>query len=134
MAHEETPLESEEVVDEVEDLATDAAVAEELSHEPVQGDGAEPASVESASAEAIAPVASAELRAVVEALIFASPEPITPKTLYKLLSGESKEAVSAAVNELRADRDVKRDTLAQARLELAERILHEIRRAQVPNA
>lgn len=46
---------------------------------------------------------SAELKAIVEALIFASPDPITPKTLYKLLSNETKDAVSAAINELKAD-------------------------------
>ena len=48
-------------------------------------------------------VASAEIKAVVEALVFASPEPVTPKLLYKLLSNESKEDVSAAINELRAE-------------------------------
>src|SRR5690349_24605491 len=74
------------------DLAADTAVAEELSHE---------AAPESAVPPEAMP--SAELRAVVEALIFASPEPITPKTLYKLLSNESKDAVSAAVNELRSE-------------------------------
>src|SRR4029078_13562040 len=44
-----------------------------------------------------------DLKAIVEALIFASPEPLTPKTLYKLLAHEAKEDVSAAVNELSAD-------------------------------
>jgi segregation and condensation protein B len=47
--------------------------------------------------------ASAEVKAVVEALIFASPEPITPKMLYRLLSDEPKEDVLAAVNALKAD-------------------------------
>jgi segregation and condensation protein B len=52
-----------------------------------------------------APIAmpSAELTAVVEALVFASAEPLTPKTLYKLLPNEKKEDVSAAINTLRAD-------------------------------
>ena len=56
-------------------------------------------------AEADAPIglATAELKAIVEALVFASPEPLTPKMLYKLLSNESKEDVSAAINELRAE-------------------------------
>ena len=49
------------------------------------------------------PAASAEVKAIVEALIFASPEPITPKMLYKLLADEPKEDVAAAVNALRAD-------------------------------
>ena len=46
---------------------------------------------------------SAELKAIVEALIFASPEPITPKLLRKLLSDEPREDVDAAVAALRAD-------------------------------
>lgn len=47
--------------------------------------------------------ASAEVKAVVEALIFASPEPITPKMLFKLLADEPKEDVAAAVAALKAD-------------------------------
>ena len=47
--------------------------------------------------------ASAELKAIVEALIFASPEPVTPKMLFRLLSDEPKEDVKAAVEALRAD-------------------------------
>ena len=46
---------------------------------------------------------SAEVKAVVEALIFASPEPITPKMLFKLLSDEPKEDVAAALVALKAD-------------------------------
>jgi segregation and condensation protein B len=48
-------------------------------------------------------LATAELKAIVEALIFASPEPLTPKVLYKLLANEPKEDVSAAINELRGE-------------------------------
>jgi len=47
--------------------------------------------------------ASAEVKAVVEALIFASPEPVTPKMLYRLLSDEPKEDVAAALEALKAD-------------------------------
>jgi len=47
--------------------------------------------------------ATAELKAIVEALIFASPEPITPKMLYRLLADEPKEDVAAAVEALRAE-------------------------------
>lgn len=46
---------------------------------------------------------SAEVKAIVEALIFASPEPITPKMLFKLLADEPKEDVAAAVEALKAD-------------------------------
>ena len=46
---------------------------------------------------------SDHLKPIVEALIFASPEPLTPKTLYKLLEGEPREDVDAALAALRAD-------------------------------
>ena len=53
--------------------------------------------------DSAAPTPSAEVRATVEALIFASPEPITPKRLCRLLSEEPKEDVLAAVESLKAD-------------------------------
>ena len=55
------------------------------------------------SEAASAGTVSAELRAIVEALIFASPEPITIKMLCKLLSDEPQEDVVAAVDALKAD-------------------------------
>ena len=65
------------------------------------------ASVETSADELLAePPArtpSAEVRATVEALIFASPEPITPRQLCRILSEEPKEDVLAAVDALRAD-------------------------------
>ena len=48
-------------------------------------------------------VGSAELKAILEALIFASPEPLTPKAIYKLLDNEPKEDVQAALAELKRD-------------------------------
>jgi segregation and condensation protein B len=45
------------------------------------------------------------LKPIVEALIFASPEPLTAKTLYKLLDSEPKEDVDAAIAAVRADYD-----------------------------
>ena len=47
--------------------------------------------------------ASAELKAILEALIFASPEPLTPKAMFKLLDTEPKEDVQAALTELKQD-------------------------------
>jgi len=47
--------------------------------------------------------ASAELKAILEALIFASPEPLTPKAIYKILDAEPKEDVQAALAELKRD-------------------------------
>src|SRR5262245_3069873 len=49
--------------------------------------------------------ASAELKAILEALIFASPEPLTPKQMYKLLDTEPKEDVQAALTDLKRDYD-----------------------------
>jgi len=71
-----------------------------MSEEAASPDSADTASNTTAVVE---PVVSAEVKAIVEALIFASPEPITPKMLYKLLADEPKEDVAAAVNALRAD-------------------------------
>ncbi|MGE0462125.1 MAG: SMC-Scp complex subunit ScpB [Vicinamibacterales bacterium] len=45
----------------------------------------------------------AQLRAIVEALVYASPEPLTPKMLFKLLADEPKEDVLAAIEALKQD-------------------------------
>ena len=50
-----------------------------------------------------ASVMGAELKAILEALIFASPEPLTRKAIDKLLASETKEDVDAALAELRRD-------------------------------
>jgi len=47
--------------------------------------------------------APAELKAILEALIFASPEPITPRTIGRLLASEPKEDVLEALAELKRD-------------------------------
>jgi segregation and condensation protein B len=44
-----------------------------------------------------------QLKAIIEALVFASPEPLTPKMLFKLLSDEPKEDVAAALDALKMD-------------------------------
>ncbi len=46
---------------------------------------------------------SGQLKAIVEALVFASPEPLTPKMLFKLLNDEPKEDVLEAVKALQQD-------------------------------
>ena len=52
-----------------------------------------------------APVAGAELKPILEALIFASPEPLTLKQMLKLLDAEPKEDVEAALDALKRDYD-----------------------------
>jgi segregation and condensation protein B len=44
---------------------------------------------------------SDELMPIVEALIFASPDPVTPKSLQKLLDGEPPEAIDSAIAALK---------------------------------
>jgi segregation and condensation protein B len=58
---------------------------------------------ETAAPDQSTPVLSAELKAIVEALIFASPEPLTPKMLFKLLADEPREDVTATIAALKAD-------------------------------
>src|SRR5438067_2600583 len=69
--------------------------------------GAEAGSAErmgSDLAEGEAPVLPPdEVRAVLEALIFASPQPLTPREIGKVLGGVPKEGWQAALAEIRAD-------------------------------
>jgi segregation and condensation protein B len=54
-------------------------------------------------AEPPEPPVSTELKAIIEALVFASPEPLTPKALFKLLDSEPREDVERALASLKAD-------------------------------
>jgi segregation and condensation protein B len=65
----------------------------------VGGDTEAPQATE--SVEALPKRGAAELKAILEALIFASPEPMTPKAMCKLLDTEPKEDVLAALAELK---------------------------------
>jgi chromosome segregation and condensation protein ScpB len=44
-----------------------------------------------------------DLKAIIESLIFASPEPLTIKALVRLLDTEPKEDIVAAVDALKGD-------------------------------
>jgi len=77
------------------DAPLDPLASDTLSPEP----SAEPSPAEASGVGR----SSAELTAIVESLIFASPEPLTPRTLFKVLADEPKEDVAAAVEALRAD-------------------------------
>ncbi len=46
-----------------------------------------------------------DLKPIIEAMIFAAPEPVTVKTLVKLLDGESKDAIVEAIAALKQDYD-----------------------------
>jgi segregation and condensation protein B len=82
--------------------AEDEEIRGEVSASVRAGGGA-PAPVE--DEDALPQRGSAELKAILEALIFASPEPLTPKAIYKILDTEPKEDVQAALQALKQDYD-----------------------------
>jgi segregation and condensation protein B len=73
--------------------------APEATAVPAPGDGEGPAPV----ADEAPIMAPAEVRAVLEALIFASPQPVTPREIGKVMTGVPKESWEAALGEIRAD-------------------------------
>ncbi len=75
---------------------------QERQESPLAPEGAE-GQVGDEDLEQMARRPAAELKAILEALIFASPDPLTPKALYKLLDAEPKEDVQAALVELKQD-------------------------------
>ena len=75
-----------------------------VSDERRQADEAEQAGQPEQAAE-VSMAGSAELKAILEALIFASPDPLTPKAIYKLLDSESREDVEKALADLKLDYD-----------------------------
>ena len=72
---------------------------------PAPAAGAEEVSGEAGAPPDGKPVgqASDELKAIIEALIYASPDPLTPKTLFKVLESEPREDVQASLDELLRD-------------------------------
>lgn len=91
-------------------------MGDEARDESVIESAAEPASVTPNAADATGAtgetgetdgadigVRSAELKSIVEALVFASPEPLSLKAMCKLLDAEPKEDVEAALAALKAD-------------------------------
>ena len=71
---------------------------------PVEEAPVEEAPVEESIAEEPQPrMELSQLKAVIEALVFASPDPLTPRMLYRLLNDEPKEDVLAALKALQAD-------------------------------
>lgn len=78
------------------EASADAAAPGDVPADP-------PADAPAAEGEPAAPRPSmdgGQLEAIVEALVFASPEPLTPKMLFKLLADEPKEDVQAALDRL----------------------------------
>jgi segregation and condensation protein B len=93
----ETPIDETPVDDTpVDETAVDETVVEEAAAEEIPA--------EEAVAEEQKPrMEQAQLKAVIEALVFASPDPLTPRMLNRLLNDEPKEDVQAALKALQAD-------------------------------
>lgn len=85
--------------------AGEAAATEPVSAVPADAAPTEtgPAAEEDQRPQAPVGQVSAELKAVIEALIYASPDPLTPKTLFKVLESEPREDVQASLDDLRRD-------------------------------
>jgi segregation and condensation protein B len=87
--------------------AEDAQVGEAEGAEPVVDDApvsqVEEMAPEAASGASGGLRASAELKAILEALIFASPDPLTRKAIGKLLTTEPAEDIDAALEDLKRD-------------------------------
>jgi segregation and condensation protein B len=89
-----------------DDAPADAGVADALDEDPARDAAAlGSAAAEDGAADNFEPPAraSAELKAILEALIFASPEPLSLKALTKLLDSEPKEDVARALVGLKDD-------------------------------
>jgi segregation and condensation protein B len=83
---------------------TDAEVASNAAEAAADGVTEPPPAEDLNDADVeIAPPTGAELRGVVEALVWASPEPITMLRLAQLLEGVPKSEITRAVEDLRAD-------------------------------
>jgi segregation and condensation protein B len=97
-----------ETLDEADLPAADVSIGEEPP-EAVSAEAVEPAP--EPVAEVRAGLVSEELKAVIEALIYASPDPLTPKTLFKVLESEPKEDVQVSLDALRRDYSAGRGAL-----------------------
>lgn len=98
-----------EAVEAVEAADVVDAEADDVVASASEASDAEIADVVPADVEAVEvardPAAYERLKPIVEALIFASPEPLTPKTLFKLLDSDPKEDVETALALLKQDYD-----------------------------
>ena len=94
-------------------------VGEMSAEELADADGAPPEPV----AEVKAGIVSDELKAVIEALVYASPDPLTPKTLFKVLETEPREDVQVSLDALRRDyaRGPRRPAAGRGRRRLPDR-------------
>ncbi len=86
-----------------EALAPAAVGQEDPAAAPVSDE--DPATATASAEEPTPPQGqvSEELKRIIEALIYASPDPLTPKTLFKVLESEPREDVQVSLESLLAD-------------------------------
>jgi segregation and condensation protein B len=102
--------------DEAEERSGEPAGDERADHAPasapsavagaapaVPPEGAEPLRVTSEGGDEPSVLPAQQVRAILEALVFASPQPITPREVARVLGGVPKEEWQRALEELRAD-------------------------------
>lgn len=85
----------------------DADAPEDVEAEPLDAvaepeDGSEDVDAE-AVGEPARPDVDSQLKAIIEALVFASPDPLTVKSIAKVLDGETPDAIEAAIEALKHD-------------------------------
>jgi segregation and condensation protein B len=99
-ADEAAPVDA--VTDPSPEATPDAGAPEAVTPDadPSVGDAADAPATEGEPAAPRPSMDGGQLEAIVEALVFASPEPLTPKMLFKLLADEPKEDVQAALDRL----------------------------------
>jgi segregation and condensation protein B len=99
-ADEAAPVDA--VTDPSPEATPDAGAPEAVTPDadPSVGDAADAPAAEGEPAAPRPSMDGGQLEAIVEALVFASPEPLTPKMLFKLLADEPKEDVQAALDRL----------------------------------
>ena len=88
-----------------EGVLPDVALLETATVDSVLGTAVNKGTGQPASVEPRQSGVDDHLKAVIEALVFASPDPLTPKILFKLLEHEPREDVEAALDALRRDYD-----------------------------
>jgi segregation and condensation protein B len=79
---------------------TDETVVDSAAEPGDPASSAPPAEGDAEAAPVQPSMDGRQLEAIVEALVFASPEPLTPKMLFKLLADEPKDDVQAALDRL----------------------------------
>src|SRR5687767_4347968 len=97
----EAPADADVTLDESETAVSPAPVEDLAAEEtPTEEAAVEEPVIEEAPVEEAPRLAAEQLLGIVEALVFASPEPLSLKMLTKLLADEPKEDVAAAVDAL----------------------------------